>query len=346
MRAVSRFESNLLRILHCFMGHAELGLVLPAIVRPLPRPNCLSRDAIELVQQSLATGTVMLLARGGAWSKQRHLRDGQIHEGSLWQRTKPGELGLRFSPATLEFLIWLTQADATKQMPTFVPQQKSLTLGDQFLMYRAARTLRDTTLMNKWYRNPFVRSNALIALTMPEYFAEAKVVPTPNFQAWMTDTGACVLEAMQDELARTWVMLETNKAKISKPDFMQRFGKSQEVVLNDLFDAVDQHGRRDLCRFLLETAKSLLDATSGREQWILSLDTTDLRIAERTEIYESASAFLRATKRLSQWHTESIGVGYFDEGYAESQLWKSMWESLEASEAVEHANRILQELAF
>ncbi len=346
MRAVSRFESNLLRILHCFLGHAEVGLVLPAIIRPLPRPNCLSRDAVELVQQSLATGTVMLLARDGAWLQQRHLRDGQIREGSLWQRTDPGELGLQFSPASLEFLIWLTEADATKQMAAFVPQQKSLTIGDQFLMYRAARTLRDTTLVNKWYRNPFVRSNALIALTMPEYFAEAKVAPTPSFQPWMTDTGACVLEAMQDELTRTWVRLERNKAKISAPDFMQQLGTAQETVLNSLFETVEKTGRRDLCRFLLDTAKSLLDAKSRREQWIVSLDTTDLRLAERTQIYESASAFLRATKRLSQWHTESLGVGYFDEGYAESQLWKSLWESSEAADAVGHANRILKDLAF
>ncbi len=346
MRTVSRFEANLLRILHCFMGHAEVELVLPAMIRHLRRPNCLSRDAVELVQQSLATGTVMLLTRGGAWSQQRHLRGGQIREGSLWQRTEPGDLGLQFSAASLEFLIWLTEANATQQMTAFVPQQKSLTVGDQFLMYRAVRALRDTTLINKWYRNPFVRSNALIALTMPEYFTEAKVIPTPDFQLWMTATGACVLEAMQDELARTWVMLERNKAKISRPGYMQHLGKAQETVLNGLFDAVEQHGRRDLCRFLLDTAKSLLNAKSRREQWIQSLDTTDLRIAERTEIYESASAFLRATKRLSQWHTESLAVGYFDEGYAESQLWKSLWESSDAADAVGHANRILKDLAF
>lgn len=346
MRAVSRFEANLLRILHCFLGHGEVGVALPAIVRPLPRPNCLSRDAIELVQQALATGTVMLLTRGGAWTRQRHLRDDQISEGRLWERTQPEKLGMRFSSASLEFLIWLTEADASRPTATLTPQQPSLTLGDQFLIFRAARTLRDTTIVNKWYRNPAIRSNALIALTMPEYFAEAKVDPAPDFQPWMTDTGACVLEAMQDELAGIWVRLEKNKSKVSQTDFMRRFGKSQESVLKRLFDAVEQHQRRDLCRFLLEALTALLSGQSRREQWIASLDTTGLRIAERTEIYQSASAFLRATGRLRQWHAASLGVGYFDEGYAESQLWKSQWESADAGKALDHADRIVKELAF
>ena len=105
MRSVSRFESNLLRILHSFLDQSDVSHVLSAIKRPESPPPCLSRDAVELVKQSLRNGTVTLLAREGGWAQSRHLRDDQIREGNLWQRTEPSELGLDFSPHSLDFLI-------------------------------------------------------------------------------------------------------------------------------------------------------------------------------------------------------------------------------------------------
>jgi hypothetical protein len=355
MRTVTRFESNLLRILHCFLGHAPVSQVLPALVRPMHRPTCLGRDAVELVKHSLATGTVMLLARGGAWTSQRHLRGDQIREGSLWQRSKPEELGLEFSSASLDFLSWITAADATNRLAVWVPPRdggvnqespSQLTGGDQFLLHLAARALRDTSLIAHWYRSELFRTNALIALTLPEHFAEAMAIPHPNFDPWMTPPGAGVLETMQNELTQIWLKLEKDKSRISRGDRMLRLGQVQESVLNALFDSVERSGRRDLCRFLLETATRLLGPHSNRNQWIECLDTFHLRLAERTEVYRNASAFLRASTRFRKWHSASLGVGFFDEGYAESQLWKSLWESSSAGNAIDHADRIIQELSF
>lgn len=346
MRTVNRFESNLLHILRCFMGQNEVDAILPILVKPLPRPRCLSRSSIELVQQSLSSGTVMLLTRAGAWAQASHLRSGEISQGSLWRRSKPEELGLTFSPASLEFLIWLTATDSHKQLPGFVQHPNRLTVGDQFLLYRAVLTLRDTTLVNPWFASPLVRENALIGLTLPQYFAETRNQPKPNFDDWMTDSAVTVLEAMQDELARAWLRLERNKWNISSRELMQHLGSAQEKVLASFFDAIERHNRRDLCRFVLEAVTSLMRNEPNREQWIHSLDTTGLRLSERTKVYRSASSFLRATKRLSRWNDESRQVGFFDEGYAESQIWKSMWESLESERAITHANQVLQRLSF
>lgn len=157
------------------------------------RPSCLGRNAVELVKHTLGTGTVMLLARGGAWTSQRHLRDGQIR--------------------------------------------------DSFC------------------------------------------------------------------------------------------------------DAAQRAGRRELCRLLLEAMSRLAAGNCDRNQWIASLDTSDLRLAERAEVYKSASALLRAGTRFRKWHHASLGVGFLDEGYAESQIWKSLWESLALTEAMDHADRIIQELS-
>src|SRR5262249_29787108 len=65
MKAVSRFEYNLLRILHFFLKRLPLEQVRGILVNKFDReqPRCLSRAAVELVQDALAKGCVELLAR-------------------------------------------------------------------------------------------------------------------------------------------------------------------------------------------------------------------------------------------------------------------------------------------
>lgn len=347
MRSVSRFESNLLRILHSFLDQSDVSHVLPAIKRPEKRPPCLSRDAVELVKQSLSNGSVTLLAREGGWARQKHLRDDQIREGSLWQRTDPSELGLDFSAASLDFLIWITAADATNEMPLWVTQNRQpLTVGDQFLLSLAARSLRNTTILSQWYRHGLFQRNGLIGLFLPEQFAAVESVPTPDFEPWMSGSGSSVLEALQDALGKNCIAIERGKKRIKDTFAMLRLGQAQEVVLEALFDAAESSGRRDLCRFLMDAAAELLAGHSRASDWIGSLQTTGLRVADRTKIYQSATAVLRATDRLRRWHRAGQAIGFFDEGYAESQWFKSTWESNTMDEVMEHADRVTGELSF
>src|SRR5262245_54049329 len=90
MKAVSRFEANLLRILHGVLGRAPAEQVVPLVQKRLPRPKCLRREAVELVQDALGKGTVWILAREG-WRRERFLRGGTVRDGRLWQRTPPVE---------------------------------------------------------------------------------------------------------------------------------------------------------------------------------------------------------------------------------------------------------------
>src|ERR1700722_20061836 len=106
MRAVSCFEANLLRVLQALLQQAPVERVLPILKKPLPRPKCLSRDAVELVQDTLAKGCVQFLA-GRGWVRGRVLHVGKITEGRLWERTPPQDLGLTFSAHALEFLVQL-----------------------------------------------------------------------------------------------------------------------------------------------------------------------------------------------------------------------------------------------
>src|SRR5438094_9971884 len=96
MNYVSRFEANLLRVLYSVFGRVPVEQILPIVLGALPRPHCLSRDAVDLVQDALAKGCVQWLARNGGWRRERHLRGTRAVEGRLWERTPLAELNLEF----------------------------------------------------------------------------------------------------------------------------------------------------------------------------------------------------------------------------------------------------------
>src|SRR5262245_18357958 len=98
MKVISRFEANLVRILRYFLQRGDPAeQVLPWLVKPCPKPRCLSRATVALVQEPLAKGCMHLLARRGGWQRERHLRGERVVAGRLWQRTPVADLGLRFS---------------------------------------------------------------------------------------------------------------------------------------------------------------------------------------------------------------------------------------------------------
>ena len=108
MKSVSPFEANLLRILHGFFGRVPADRVLRLVETETHCPKCLSRNAVELVKDTLQKGAAFYLAQAGGWRRGRFLRDDRIAEGRLWNRSPPAELGLSFSEHSLRFLMWIT----------------------------------------------------------------------------------------------------------------------------------------------------------------------------------------------------------------------------------------------
>jgi hypothetical protein len=333
VRTISRFESDLLRILHCLLGHSPQEEALPLLVESRPRPSCLSRDAVELVQSTLATGCVRFVARG-SWRRERFLRDGDVVEGRLWERTGPGQLGLAFSENSLDLLIWLTAVDASAAKRRWSPRRNSpMTLGDRFLLFLAYRALRGTGVGNRLGRWPVLASHGLCRLAFPDEFADlpddGPLDDGPlDLETWTTGVGACLVEALEHELAHHWVRIERSKARITAPDAMCALGTAQERVLGQFLDALEEHERRDLARFLLVAASRILRHSPPAEAWTGRLEVSGLAMRDRAEVYRHALAFLRALERLARWQSQARTVGYFDEGYAASQLWKSDWERL------------------
>src|SRR5262249_21694665 len=134
-RAVSRFEADLLHLLYFFLRRLPREQGVPLLMARCERPRCLSRAAVELVQDALAKGCTVLLARAGGWRRERHLRQDRTVEGRLWERTPPGELGLSFSGHSLDFLMWATAAKVTDSKQAWQPPEEGWTTGDLLLLY-------------------------------------------------------------------------------------------------------------------------------------------------------------------------------------------------------------------
>jgi hypothetical protein len=345
-QSVSRFESNLLRILYYFLGREPADSGLRMIEARLQRPPCLSRAAVRLASAALAKGSVHLLATRGGWRDERFLRNGKVVAGRLWQRTPPAELALTFSRHSLEFLVWLTANRPGDKEPLWKPPGDELTIADRLLLYFAHQGLRDSAdslgAPALRQRTPFV-DHGLCRLAFPEDFTAAAEAAA-DFIPWTNGVGAAILEAIQPELESRWTQVEGSKESIAEPERMRALGQSQERVLTAFLDAVEAANRLDLARFLVAAAARLLGPHANAEMWTRALQTGGLRIADRTATYQASLAFLRQLDRLQRWERRARSVGYFDEEYAASQLWKAEWERHEGDALCERARVIIRHL--
>jgi hypothetical protein len=346
MQSVSRFEANLLRLLWFFLRREPPERALPLLENRCAAPPCLHRNAVRLIQDTLAKGCVFLLARRGGWRRERFLRGERVVEGRLWERTPPAELGLTFSAHTLRFLIWITANRPGDSERAWCVPEEELTLGDRLLLYFAHEGLRNVAeglgASALRTQEPFVH-HALCWLAYPEDYTAAPTGARPNFAPWASGAGSLMLEALQPELARRWIEVESSKERLTDPQAMRVLGLAQERVLTAFLDAIEQAGRMDLARFLLQAAAVLLGPHAHAGMWTAQLSLTGQRVADRAATYQAATTFLRTLDRLQTWERRARGVGYFDEGYAASQLWKADWQQVQGDLLIERARAIVQQ---
>lgn len=340
VQVISEFESRLLRIVHGLFGHAPWEQVKPLLLERVPRPERLSPAAVRLIEDTLAKGCVLHLARGG-WRRERFLAGDAVASGRLWERFLTAELALGFSRNALDFLMWCTATSLAGANARWTPDRRHpLTIGDRLLLYLAYAAVRHTTAADVLRRQTAVASHGLCRLAFPEDFTEAAA--PADFDVWMHSPGAAVLEALQHELAICWLDLEQRKASVRSPVVMRDVGRAQAETLAAFCAAADQAGRRDQVRFLLAVAGRLLGGGAAPRQWTQSLETDELRLAERLEVYRAALAVPHMLLSLEAWQREALGVGYTDEGYAAAQLWKSDWERFDGDRLCRRARHLVR----
>src|SRR5262249_35314129 len=301
MQNVSRFEANLLRLLYYFLRREPIERALPLVEGRCDPPKSISAGAVRLVKDALAKGCTFLLAQRGGWRDERFLRKTKPVGGRLWHRTAPEDLGLTFSKATIDFLVWITAARPGDPKPAWGPSHDSLTHGDLLLLFFAHEGLRDTVeglgapTLRK--RAPYAH-HALCWLAYPEDFKEVPAELAPRFDPWIKGVGACILEALQPDLAARWIHVEASKEKIEQPPVMRALGASQDRILDAFLSAIEKANRRDLARFLLKAGYHLLGPHAHPGMWTGSLQMTGQRLADRAATYQAGVALLRHFDRL------------------------------------------------
>ena len=304
---------------------------MPLILRELPAPKCLHRSAIHLIQDRLAKGCIHRLARRGGWRPGRFLRGDRIAVGRLWQRTPPAELALHFSGQTIRFLIWLTAHKPGRDGWSAAPDE--LTVADLLLLHFAYGALRDTAVEPVLRQRDCFQRHALVRLAYPQDF-DARGGPA-DFAPWLTGVGAVILETLQPELAANWLALEARKKDIADGQPLRELGQRQVAVLEPFLDAVEQAGRLDLARFLIDIAGRLLTPDADRQRWIHPEIDAGASLAERQQTYQAGLALVRQVERFQKWDQRARAIGYFDEGYAAAQLFKEDWEQLQGDATVQ-----------
>src|SRR5262245_16284033 len=200
-KSVSRFEANLLRILRFILKQAPAEQAMRLIHDRFDRPKCLGAGAVELVQDSLAKGTVLCLVRAGAWKRDRFLRGGDAKFGRLWERSPVEALTLEFSEQTLDFLTWITAVRPREEKAFWTADDESQTIGDRLFFYLAYDVMRADAELATWMRmSSSFADNVLVRLAHPNDFVGDSRRAVPPFDDWLTEPGSFVLESLQPVL--------------------------------------------------------------------------------------------------------------------------------------------------
>jgi hypothetical protein len=339
LNLVSRFEANLLTIAGAITGQVGMDEALHLMRRELPRPACLSRVAIALLQETLAKGVVQRLSEMG-WRETRHLRAGQVVSGRLWQRTPLESRQLHFSPATVEFLIWLTSVDVRQKNDT-LRVTHAPTPADRIFILLALLAIGEFDQQGNWTSGmasqQIIQQDELVQLFFPNDFADVHAPTVVPLADWLAPERIWVLEALQMSLAHRWTENEESKRRTNDRPYLLKIGALQHRILSAYLDAIEAAGRYDLARFLLVAGGRLLLRPQPHREWFANLDQHGLRLADREQAYGAGLSVMREFARLARWRHDAGMVAYYDDGYAASQLFKSDWDALRGKEVSEAA---------
>lgn len=346
--AVPRFEYNLLRILRFLLGYAPAEQVESFLnARLQPMPPCLSAVCVQLARETLAKGLVRRLVHLGGWRRAKFLRNSHPTEARIWERIPLEERRLEFSPDPLAFTVWLTAVKLGDPDLPWDANTETPTAGDELFFAVAYENLRQyPDWMERLSGKRAFRRNALCWLLFPGDFVGSDEPAPPDFTPWFTPPRSAFLECLEPMLAQQWVQSERDKGRIEDWRRMRQQGRAETAMLSAFLQAAESARRPDLARFLLRALAELLRTPDlGRENWTGGLrDFRPQRLADRLDTERVAFAFLQQAEVFQRWDRQARSVGYFDEEYATSQMWKLDWEALDGDRTVSEAQRLLATL--
>lgn len=318
-----------------------------------------SPEARDWIVGALGRGMVEFFARRGI-DEETFLGPGGLDArpvtGSLWERHGPEKLRFDFSPASLEFLIWLAatwrRADSTPRNTGDgdVHPRQSATAADELLTLIAYRALRGDAPCPAFRSSPLVRRNFLVRLFFPTDFPiESESDSTsdlPNPTPWLSEDRVWALETLQSDLAEAWRSTDAAVRAANSIEAFHGMTAARDATLDAFLDAIERAERRDLARFLLDMAVRMSESRAdwrGVPWWRRDLRFEEPRMADRPELVRLLLGPLDRLTRLAQWRSRALATDRFDEGYQAARHWLSVWNSRAGDDLIAFVDRIRAE---
>jgi hypothetical protein len=347
-RQVSKFEFNLLRILRFLVGHFPPDQGLQLVRTAISRPECLSGGAVDLVKDTLGKASILFLTRAGGWRNDKYLRNNAPVPGRVWDRVPLDERSLQFSRPVLDFLLWLTAEKVHETKQAWDAAPKALTPADELFFCLAFDAIRsDPDVLAVLRRKDAFTRNPFCWLVAPGDVADPDAAKplTPDFAPLFAGQRAVLLECLQTHLTHRWLRGERAKGQIGDWRKMRQQGVAEFAALRGFVQAAEAARRTDLARFVLRTNAAVLQSDLTPVFWTGGLQGSGPpRLADRLETQRAALAMPRQMEILEGWQERARFVGYFDEDYAASQLWKTEWEAVNGDRVAVRARAAVEML--
>lgn len=340
---VSASEAELLTLARALVGQVPLEGAEHLVRSRRKLAPKIGPTAMRLLEQTLAAGATLSLARRGGARPARHVRGTQVVSGRAWELHP--DLLLSFSPATFQVLRWMLENSlAMPAVPAL--HVEALTPADELVLHLACDLVVRAGCEPALHQGAVFGRSALCWLGFPAELAGTRQASLPpdaqRFSALVRGPGLALLEALQGDLAARWVALARDKARLADPERLAGRSEVERALLDAWLTAVEREGREDLALFLLDAAVELLKPGTTSRHFVAPLDRRG-PLAERTEARRAAGAYLRALLRMAGWVERWRATPFFEDSYAASQMLLSSWERF-GDEPIARAQAILREL--
>ena len=280
-----------------------------------------SPRAMRLLEDTLAKGCALTLARAGGWRSIPRVGTDGVKPARLWE-AHPAALA--FSPFSFELLRWLVTQPLIR--PTRIAfDSRPRTGGDELLAYLTCALVEGHALEPVIAEQPGVRMAPLawLGFTRMLVGTEGKAHdvegPTAGDFERLLENGAAVVEGLGEDLARRAAHFEQRNGELHDPLVLRKVAEARSRALGLFVDGVEKKNRWDMATFLVDAGPALSPRTEN-------LDPSS-PLGDRVAARRAAGGHLRVLGRLAQAHENAKVVRFFEEDYGAAQALLARWES-------------------
>lgn len=312
---VTAQEARLLAVARSALGISCSADWWRLLVTSISPPARLGPTARGVLQDTLARGSVLALARGGGWA--------QRHGGRLWERTEALPR-FEFTGNIIRLLQWVLKTPLAERDVAPLVLEHALTPAEEMFAVLLLQQMKGHAGELSLAEQAPMRASPLVVLAHAGSLAKANALPQKVPVLRLEDHAVYVI-GLRDVLAKAWAADEASKREIDRPDRLSCLGEAQQAVLASFLELISTSLKsRALAGFLVDAAGRWLSTPRTAASYTASLSTT-ASLRERMEARKAAAALLHATQRLQTWDAEHRSMHFLDDDFELGQALIREW---------------------